>query len=143
MRGSRWGTGTRGSDPLWKITKIQFFLAILVLIPLKSQSYQASIQCWAVISAIKTGRRWSAFSGILIISPLINQKTKTKNKKAKGKTTKQTKKEHVRAGPPLTKLSGIAHALCISALNYTFYFKEMIYYFILLKITEQLKKNIK
>ena len=29
--------------------KIQAFLAILVRIPSKSQSYQASIQCWAII----------------------------------------------------------------------------------------------
>ena len=42
--------GDRGSGPLlWKIKKIKGSLAILVLIPLKSQSYYSSIHCWAII----------------------------------------------------------------------------------------------
>ena len=40
--------------------------------------------------------RWPTYSGIWILSPLINLKNKTK------KTT-------VKVGPPLTKLSGSAH----------------------------------
>ena len=47
MCGSRGGTG--GPDPTWKITKIKGSLTILVRIPLKSQSYQSSIHCWAII----------------------------------------------------------------------------------------------
>ena len=39
---------TRPPTP-WKITKISGFLAILVWIPCKSQSCQASIQCLAII----------------------------------------------------------------------------------------------
>ena len=90
------------------------------------------------------------FSGILILSPLINQKTitkiikKTKNKqtnKQKQQKTKQNK--NVRVEPPLTKISGSEHALCMSPLIYIFYFNEMSYCLILLNITEQLKKYIK
>ena len=36
--------------PPWKITKIKGSLAIQVRILLKSQSYQASIQCLAIVS---------------------------------------------------------------------------------------------
>ena len=65
--------------------------------PEKSQSYQASIQCWAIICTPAkrhlnvvslAGRRWPHFSGIWI-------QLLTKNKKKK-------------VGPPLKKLSGSA-----------------------------------
>ena len=58
-RGGR-GAGVR-TPPPWKITKIGF-LTIPVRIPWKSQSYQASIQSWAI------GRWWPDFSGIWIHS---------------------------------------------------------------------------
>ena len=46
--GGSWG-GTGGPVSLWKITKIKGFLAILVRIAWKkTQSYQASIHCWAI-----------------------------------------------------------------------------------------------
>ena len=68
--------------------------------PLKSQSYQASIQCWAIISTPEkrhlngvslVGQCWTVYSGILILPFLIN------------------KKKVVKFGPPLTKLSGSTH----------------------------------
>ena len=49
--------------------------------PEKSQSYQASIQCWVIIGppakrhlngVSLAGRWWPAYSGILILPPLIN-----------------------------------------------------------------------
>ena len=72
-----------GETPLpWKITKIKGFLAILVWIPWKSQSYQSSIQCWAITSTQTkrhlnlhgvslAGRWWPAYNGIRILTPLI------------------------------------------------------------------------
>ena len=36
-------------DPPWKITKILGSFALLASIPLKSECYQASIQCWVII----------------------------------------------------------------------------------------------
>ena len=56
--------------------------------PLKLQSYQVSIQCWAIIGTPAkrhlngfslAGRWWSAYSGIWILPPLINQKTSKLN----------------------------------------------------------------
>ena len=79
------GGGRRGFVPApWKITKIKGFLAILVRFsPVKSQSYRASFQCWAIISTpakchlngvLLAGRWWPAYSGIWILPPLINLK---------------------------------------------------------------------
>ena len=87
MCGSRRGGGDRGSrsPPPWKITTIYGSLAILVRIPLKLQSYQSSIQCWAIIGAQAkrhlngvslAGRWWPANSGVWIFPPLIKQKKK-------------------------------------------------------------------
>ena len=56
-----------------------------VPIPLKSQSYQASIQCWAIIGPPEKRHfigisladpTWPAYSGICILPPLINLKKK-------------------------------------------------------------------
>ena len=73
------GGETGGPDPPLENHKYIGFLAILVPIPLKSLSYQASFQFWAIIgTAAKrhlislAGRRWPAFSGIWIISPPSN-----------------------------------------------------------------------
>ena len=75
------GGGTWGPDPLLENHKNIGFLAILVPIPLKSLSYQASFQFWAIIgTAAKrqlngvslAGRRWPAYSGIWIIPPPSN-----------------------------------------------------------------------
>ena len=84
------GGATGRLDPTpWKITKIWGSLVILVRIPLKSQSYQARIQCLAIIgplakrhikSVLLAGRWCPAFSAIWILPPLIKQK---KNKKKK------------------------------------------------------------
>ena len=50
MCGSRGGGGGRGSGPpLENHKNIGIFLAILVPVPLKSLSYQASFQFWAII----------------------------------------------------------------------------------------------
>ena len=84
-----------GRDTPWKITNIWGSLAILVWIPLKSQSYQSSIQCWAIIGPVAkrhlngvslAGRWWPAHSGICILPPLI-----------------KLNKNVVKVGPPLTK----------------------------------------
>ena len=52
MGGFRGGGGDRGSGPPpWKITKNLGFLSNTGPDALKSQSYQASIHCWACLSA--------------------------------------------------------------------------------------------
>ena len=75
------GGGTGGPDPPLENHKNIGFLAILVPIPLKSLSYQASFQGWGIIdTAAKrhlngvslAGRRWSANCGIWIIPPPSN-----------------------------------------------------------------------
>ena len=101
MGGSR--RGDRGSrpHPPWKITKILGFLAILVQIPWKitklpsqysmlSHHQHASETPFNGVSLV--GRWWPNFSGILDPSYLH-----------------QLKKNVVRIGHPLTKLSGSAH----------------------------------
>ena len=64
------------------------------------KAYQASFQCWSIIGMpVKShfngvwlaGRWWSAYSGIWILSSTLK------------------KKNVVKVGPPLTKLSGSAH----------------------------------
>ena len=74
QRGDR-GFGPPPPPTPWKITKIWIFLAILNRIPWNSQNYQASIQRWAIIGTpakrhLNSGRWWSAFSDIWILSPL-------------------------------------------------------------------------
>ena len=68
----------------------------------KATKKPARIQCWAIIGTPAkrhlngvslAGRRRSAYSGALILSPLID-----------------SKKNVVKVGPPLTKLSGSALA---------------------------------
>ena len=51
VRIQRWGVGggAGGTDPPVKLQKYRVPLAKLARIPLKSQSYQSSIQCWAKI----------------------------------------------------------------------------------------------
>ena len=100
------GGGVR-TPPLSSYKNIGFFSnTILVRIPLKSQSYQSSIQCWTSIGppakrhlngVSLAGRLWPANSGIWILPPLIKLK-------------KQQNKNVFKVGPPLTKLSGSAHA---------------------------------
>ena len=78
--------------PPWIITKILGSFALLASIPLKSQCYQASIQCWVIIGPqVKcqlngvslAGRWWTANSGIPPSSPhQIKFKKKEKKKKS-------------------------------------------------------------
>ena len=69
--------------------------------PKKSQSYQASIQCWATIGPPMKRHlmafRWRADGGPLIVVFGSSHQLKTKKKKI------------VKVGPPLTKLSGSVH----------------------------------
>ena len=69
------------TPPPWKITKLKGFLAILVRIPWKITKllFQHSMlgHYWL---ASKTPFKWPAYSGIWILSPLINLKNKTKKK---------------------------------------------------------------
>ena len=101
MCGSRGGTG--GPDPTWKITKIKGSLAILVRIPLKSQSYQSSIHCWAIIGP-PAKRHLKGVSLPAVDGPLIvvfGSFLPSPNEKNEKKT--------LTSWPPLTKLSGSAH----------------------------------
>ena len=105
MRGSR--EGDRGSGPpppSWKWKKYSFFLAILVRIRWKSKSYQASIQCLAIIGPFPSAKRhwngvslagqwWTALSAFWIVFPLI----------------KKEQKKNVRRCQSLAKLPGSAH----------------------------------
>ena len=108
------GTGGPDPPPSLKNYKNKAVLAILVRIPWKSaQSYQASIQCWTIISTPAkrhlngvslAGRWWPAYSGIWISPPLINGRTLNV----------------VKLGPPLTNFHGSAHASnAMKAKNYT------------------------
>ena len=96
MCGSRGGTGIRTPPP--ENHKNIGFLAILVWIPWKSQSYQASIQCWAITSTQAkrhlndvslAGRSWPAYSGIWILPPSSPQLKNSKKKKKKKKKKKR------------------------------------------------------
>ena len=90
--------GAGSPDSSEKFTKILGFTAILIWTPRKSQNYQASIQCYAIIG-FANGLMMTAYIGICIL-PL-----KLKNIKKK----KLKKKNIVKIAPPLTKLSGSAH----------------------------------
>ena len=98
MGGSRGWTDPL-SNPPENSSKIGF-LCILVQFSLKSQSYQASIRCWAIsgtpakrhLSGVWLGGQWwSPYRGVWILSH-------------------HQLKHFVKAGPPLTKLPGSAHA---------------------------------
>ena len=99
--------GTGGPDPLDNYKNIGF-LSNTGPDPLKSQSYQVSIQCWAIIGppakrhlngVSLAGQCWPAKSGILILTALIKLK------------------KTVKVGPPPTKLSGSLHVYCGYALE--------------------------
>ena len=90
MCGSRGGQGVR--TPL-KNHKNIGFSSNTGPDPLKNRSYQASIQCWAIIGTPAKRHSGIAYSGTWILPPLINTK----------------KNNVVKVGPPLTKLSGSAH----------------------------------
>ena len=90
--------GGRGPDPPGKFQNIFGSLAILVRIPLKSQSNQSSIQCWAIIGPpLKRLFKWRFAGGSLM-----------------------AKKNVVKVGPPLTKLSGSAHGDCNISWSFSF-----------------------
>ena len=101
MCGSRRGGGG-GPDPHLQNNKNIWFPSNTGPDTLKkSQSYQASIQCWAIIGppakrhsngVSLAGQWWPTFRGIWIVPPLIN-----------------LKKNVAKVGPPLTKLYGSAH----------------------------------
>ena len=93
--------GKGGLDPPLKNHKNKGFLSNTGLDPLtKSQSYQVSTQFWATIGTPAGGSmmaRLDSLSGICLdsLSPLKNNK----------------KKNVIRVGPPLTKLSESPHDL--------------------------------
>ena len=89
MRGSR--GGNRGSGPPLKNHKNIGFLSNTgpdsLKFTKKSQSYQVSIQCWAISGTpanrhlndvLLAGQRWPAFSGIWVL-PSLKEKKKRKN----------------------------------------------------------------
>ena len=103
------------------MVSLKLFFAILARNTLKSQSYQSSIQCLALISppakrhlngVSLVGHWWPVNSGIWILPPLI--KLKTKNKKP------------VKVGPPLTQLPGPRMFIQLpnDEHNYTFFIHQ-------------------
>ena len=99
--------GSRG-PPTEKYKKymvsLKLFLAILARTTLKSQSYQSSIQCWALIGppakrhlngVLLAGHWLPVNSGIWILPPLI--KLKTKNKKTRQSWTLSDATSWIRA----------------------------------------------
>ena len=103
MCGSRGGTGGPDPPPM-KNHKNIGFSSNTVPDSLKNRSYQASIQCWGIIGTpVKRhlmAFRWRAHDGPLIVVLGSSLPSSTK---------KKTKKNVVKVGPPLTKLSGSAH----------------------------------
>ena len=101
VRIQRWGDRGSGPPPPWKIAKMSGFLAILVQIPLKPQSFQASIQCRAIIArhrhASETPFKWRFAGGSLMARWLwyFDPSSPHHSKKKK-------KKNLVKVGPPLT-----------------------------------------
>ena len=100
----------RGGQGVWtplKNHKNIGFSSNIGLDPLKNGSYQASIQCWAIIGPPAKRHlmvfRWRAEDGPLIVVLGSSLPSSTKKKKKK--------KNIVKVGPPLTKLSGSAHAI--------------------------------
>ena len=102
--------GDRGPDPPppMKNHKNIGFSSNTVPDSLKNRSYQASIQCWGIIGTPVKGHlmafRWRAHDGplIVVLGSFLPSSTKKKKKKT-------NKKNEVKVGPPLTKLSGSAH----------------------------------
>ena len=88
-----------------KSQKYRVSYKFLSRFPEKLRSYRASIHCWVIISTpakrhvngvLLAGRWWTAYNGILILPPLINENNQKK------KHTKKKKKTHtnvVRVGP--------------------------------------------
>ena len=77
MPDSSWADPEGDRPHPWKIG----FLSMLVRFPLKSQSYQASIRYWAIsgtpakrhLNGVSlAGQWWPAYSGVWILSPIIN-----------------------------------------------------------------------
>ena len=85
--------------------------------PLKNCSYQASIQCWAIIGTPAKRHlmafHWWADDGLLIGIHGSSLSLSTK------KTQKH--KNVVKVGPPLTKLSGSANGHCAMTVRKTFF----------------------
>ena len=108
MQIQRRGGEERGSDTHLKYHKYIEFSSNTGPDPLKNRSYQASIQCWAIIST-PTKRHlkafcWRADDGPFIVElgsslPSLTKKNKNKQKK---KNKKQNKKINVvKVGHPL------------------------------------------
>ena len=99
MYGSR-GTGGPDTPPPRTITKYRVS-SNTASDPLKNRSYQASIQCWAIIGtpakrAFMAFRRRTNDGPLIVYSDLPSPHQLKKKKK---------KKKHCQSGPPLTKLS--------------------------------------
>ena len=103
--------GTGGPDPPPKNHKIIGFSSKTGPDPLKNRSYQASIQCWAIIGTPgKLAFRWRADDDPLIVVLRSSLPSSTSSKK-------QKTKKNVKIGPPLTKLSGSAHRITLHVHN--------------------------
>ena len=113
MCGSRGGQGS-GPPPPLKYHKNIGFSSNTGPDPLKNRSYQASIQCWAIIGTPAKRHlmafRWRADDGPLIV--VLGSSLPS-----------STKKKVVKVGPPLTTFSGSAHepypdnVVCLSCLS--------------------------
>ena len=105
MRIQRGGQGVGTSPPPQKNYKNIWFSSNTGPNPLKNHSYQAIIQCWAIIGT-PAKRHLMAFCWRADDCPFIvvlgsSPPSSTENKK-----------KDVRVGPQLTKLSGSAHETC-------------------------------
>ena len=99
--------GNRGSRPHLKNHKNIGFPSIIGPDPLKSQSYQATIQCWAIISTqAKCHLNGVSQAGRPMMAHLKRYLDPTSPQKLK--------KNVVKVGPPLTKFSGSAHVWCLN-----------------------------
>ena len=85
--------------------------------PLKNRSYQASIQCWAIIDTPAKRHlmafRWRADDGplIVVLGSSLPSSKKQKKKKQKKKNKKQKKKKNVKSWTPSDKTSRIRACL--------------------------------
>ena len=116
MGGSRGDAGVRPPPPppppLKKHKKYRASKQYWSRFPEKSQSYQASIQCWAIIGTpakrLLMAFPWRADDGPILVvfgSSLPHQ----------------LKKTLVKCGPPLTKLSGSAYGMHSHTVGLKFY----------------------
>ena len=102
MCGSRGGGGAGGPDPPPPLKNHENigFSSNTGPDPLKNHCYQANIQCWVVIGTLPKrylmAFRWRAGDGPLKVVHGSSLPT-------------STRKNVVKVGPPLTKLSGSAH----------------------------------